>query len=139
MGFLKTTSIVVLLLAILAGVYRYVARMPGKNGLGFNTLAEEAVRPGVSLEGKNIIITGGHSGIGIPTVEVLAKYGPSLWMLARPGEGMRRCESIAANVRKQTQNEKIYCEELDLSSMRSVKEFAKNWKKKRRSSCAYFD
>jgi len=129
MGFFKTASIVVLLLAIVVGVFVWYIRLPGKNGLGYTTLAEEAVRSGVILEGKNIIVTGGHSGIGIPTVEVLSKYNPSIWMLARP-ESMKKCESLVVNFRLQSRNEKIYCEEMDLSSMKSVKKFVENWKKK---------
>jgi len=112
------------------GFLYWFIRLPGPNGLGFTTTALEASRAAHKLKGKNIIITGGHSGIGMPTVEALARFpNPNIWLLARPGNnGISRCEKFAAAVRITSNNPNIQCEEMDFASFDSVKSFAMRWK-----------
>jgi NAD(P)-dependent dehydrogenase (short-subunit alcohol dehydrogenase family) len=129
MGLLRKIGIIVVLfIALIIGLYYWI-RMPGPNGLGFLTTAKEAVIQGHKLAGKNILITGGHSGIGITTVEALAIYKPNIWILVRKANnGMERCLQFAAEVQVQSGNTGIYCEEIDLAEMDSVVEFVKRWK-----------
>jgi len=132
MIYLRRLSIFVLLVSVVIGVGFWYFRLPYANGLGFYTTARQAVRAGNNLSGKNIIITGGHSGIGVANVEALAPYKPNMWLLARPGDGMSRCENFAAAVRIQSNNPNIYCEEMDLGEFDTIVRFAERWKKENR-------
>ena len=49
---------------------------------GFETTALEVVE-GVDLSGKRAIVTGGASGIGIPTAEALVKAGAEVTLAVR--------------------------------------------------------
>jgi len=129
MVFLKSLGYIILFISIAIGIGCWYVRLPQKNGLGWLTTADEAILKGAKLNGKNIIVTGGSTGIGLPTVSALAKFKTSIWLPTRP-ESMERCEKISEEIRKETNNPNIFCEEMDLSSLRSVKGFAEKWKKK---------
>ena len=49
---------------------------------GFRTTAE-GIAAGIDLRGKKIVITGGHSGIGLETTRVLANAGAAVTVGAR--------------------------------------------------------
>lgn len=91
--------------------------------LGFYSTAEEvrmlSLRQGANLDGKNIIVTGGHGGIGLETVRQLANWKTNIWVLAR-NSSIARCEEAIDAVKKQTGNNNIHCDVLDLSSLSSV-------------------
>jgi NADP-dependent 3-hydroxy acid dehydrogenase YdfG len=55
---------------------------PLKSGFGPQTTAEEIVS-GLDLRGKVIVVTGGHSGIGLETTRVLSNAGASIIVGAR--------------------------------------------------------
>ena len=55
---------------------------PLKSGFGPQTTAEEIVS-GLELSGKVIVVTGGHSGIGLETTRVLSNAGASSVICAR--------------------------------------------------------
>lgn len=55
---------------------------PLESGLGPGTIAEE-VAAGADLSGKVVVITGGHSGIGLETTRVLSDTGASIIVGAR--------------------------------------------------------
>jgi len=117
----------VLFIAITIGLIHVYLQIPGPNGLGYRTEAEEAVPPNINLKGKNAIVTGGYSGIGIETVRVLALRGANVWI---PTRDLKRCKEVVSDLKKRTKNSEIYCEEMDLSSLASVRNFAENWNKK---------
>lgn len=60
-------------------------RSPGKNGFGYGSTAEQ-VTQGVSLNGKNILVTGCNSGLGLETARVLALRGARILGTARTAE-----------------------------------------------------
>src|ERR1700749_212135 len=73
------------------------------------------------LTGKTFIVTGGNSGIGLVTVEQLAKQGAHVVLACRrPAEGERARSEIAARGAKGT----VEVATLDLSSLASVRAFA---------------
>ncbi len=57
----------------------------GSNGFGYNSTAED-VTAGISLEGKNILVTGCNSGLGQETIRVLALRGARIIGTARTKE-----------------------------------------------------
>jgi NAD(P)-dependent dehydrogenase (short-subunit alcohol dehydrogenase family) len=73
----------------------------------------------VRTECSWLILVGGHGGIGLETVLQLAKWKTQIWALARKSS-LERCEEAMAGVRKETGNPNVFCDVLDLSSLRSV-------------------
>lgn len=57
----------------------------GANGFGYGSTAEE-VTHGLDLRGRNILVTGGNSGIGLETVRVLAQRGARVIATGRSRE-----------------------------------------------------
>jgi len=124
-------TLVVFLVAVGIGSYISFKRLPGENGLGFFTTADEAIRTGVNLEGKNILITGGYRGIGFSTTETLAKYRANIYLPARRNS-LVECQQIATKISLTSSNPNIFCEEMDLSSFRSIKAYTESWKQEHR-------
>jgi NAD(P)-dependent dehydrogenase (short-subunit alcohol dehydrogenase family) len=75
----------------------------------------EQVMSGIQLEGKVVIITGGHSGIGLETTKALAKAGATVIVGAH---------SIAKGKEALAGIEKVKVFELDLANPVSVDNFA---------------
>src|SRR6478752_6960743 len=57
----------------------------GKSGFGYGTTAE-VVTEGVALKGKQFLVTGSTSGIGLETVRVLAQRGARVFATGRSKE-----------------------------------------------------
>ena len=87
--------------------------------LGSRTTAEEALR-GTSLKGKTAIVTGANSGIGVETARVLAKAGAKVIMAVRT---VSAGEEVAHRIRQET-GAQIEVKKLDLTDLKSVREFA---------------
>ena len=83
---------------------------------GFHTTADEAVA-GIDLSGKRAVVTGGASGIGIPTARALATAGGDVTLAVRnPATAQAFAAEIGADVRR-----------LDLADLASVEAFARDW------------
>lgn len=88
-------------------------------GSGFNaTSTASDVIKGISLQGKTVIITGGHAGIGLETTKVLAAAGATVIVPARDTEKAKRNLEGVANVE---------LEEMDLIDPQSVDAFAQRF------------
>ncbi len=86
---------------------------------GFHTTAEKAVR-GIDLAGKQIVLTGASSGIGIETAKALGRAGANLVLGVRDvAKGRAAADSISDDVASD-----MRVEELDLRDPRSVVKFA---------------
>ncbi|XXT22733.1 SDR family NAD(P)-dependent oxidoreductase [Sorangium sp. So ce429] len=88
-------------------------------GSGFSaaSTADDVLR-GIDLSGKNVIVTGGHAGLGLETTRALAKAGASVTVGARdPG----RAASAVAGI------ERVDVSQLDLIDPRSIDGFAERW------------
>lgn len=89
---------------------------------GAYTTAREAAA-GHDLTGKTVIVTGAATGIGIETARALAEQGADVVIAARKPElAQAAVDDIA-----RTAKGKVSWEMLDLSSLASVREFAKRW------------
>jgi NAD(P)-dependent dehydrogenase (short-subunit alcohol dehydrogenase family) len=91
---------------------------------GYRTTALEVV-DGISLVGKNAIVTGGYSGIGLETARALASAGASVTIACRD---LPRAIATAAELTAAVGREPIEAMELDLSSQASVAAFAEQYR-----------
>lgn len=73
------------------------------------------------MSGKTVIITGCTSGIGRETAKDLAKRGAKLIMACRNVEAANK---LKEEIVKTTNNDNVHVRKLDLSSLKSVREFA---------------
>lgn len=88
-------------------------------GTGFTASSTASeVLAGINLSGKNIIITGGHSGLGLEATRVLSKAGASVTV------GSRYPERAAASLKG---IERVEISQLDLMDPLSIKSFAARW------------
>ncbi len=61
---------------------------PLPSGFTAASTAEDVLR-GVDLTGKNVIVTGGHTGLGLATTRALAQAGASVTVASRDVERAR--------------------------------------------------
>jgi NAD(P)-dependent dehydrogenase (short-subunit alcohol dehydrogenase family) len=90
---------------------------------GFESTADDVIR-GVDLTGKQAIVTGATSGLGMETARALAAAGAEVVL------GVRRLDAgqtVAEELRKSTGNDAIEAAPLDLSDLTSVSAFARAW------------
>ncbi|XP_044734737.1 retinol dehydrogenase 11-like [Chrysoperla carnea] len=74
------------------------------------------------MNGKVVIITGGNSGIGKATAMDLAARGAKVILACR---NLKTAEKTKEEIIKRTKNSNIIVKQLDLESLRSVREFSK--------------
>jgi len=79
------------------------------------------------LRGQVVIVTGSNTGIGKETAKVLAGMGATV-ILANRDEA--RTRPVLDQIKKETKNENVEFIRLDLSDLKSVKEFADNFKRR---------
>jgi NAD(P)-dependent dehydrogenase (short-subunit alcohol dehydrogenase family) len=91
-------------------------------GFGFESTAAEAIG-GVDLTGRQAIVTGGASGIGVETARVLAAAGAEVTIPARDlAAGKRVAEQILAST-----GAKVHVAHLDLADQGSIRRFVADW------------
>ena len=73
------------------------------------------------LDGKTVIITGGNTGIGKETAIDLASRGAKVIIGCRSKE---RGEKALIDIKKESRSENVYLKMIDLSSFKSVRNFA---------------
>ncbi|MFN8596504.1 MAG: SDR family NAD(P)-dependent oxidoreductase [Anaerolineae bacterium] len=94
---------------------------PSYTNLGYHVrraLMWDATDLDVDLGGKVIAITGANSGIGFAAARALAQRGATVYVLARSFE---RGEEARRQLIVTTRNPHIYFEQIDLSSLASVR------------------
>ena len=94
-------------------------QQPIQSGFGETSTALEVIA-GVDLHGKTIIVTGGHSGIGLETTRILSEAGATIIVGARDVAKAKQIVSAIKNVR---------VIELDLSEPASVNKFSNEYLK----------
>ena len=76
------------------------------------------------MTGKVVIITGGNSGIGKCTAIDLARRGAKVYIASEVS--VTNGEAAAKEIQLESGNSSVYFRRLDLTSMKSVKEFAQD-------------
>ncbi|CAN4116940.1 unnamed protein product [Withania somnifera] len=103
---------------------RTITGRPGPSGFGSYTTAEQ-VTHGIDGSNLTVIITGGASGIGLETARVLAMRNVHVIIAER---NMEAANEAKQHILKDNKAAHVDVEKLDLSSIRSVKAFADNFK-----------
>ncbi|KAH8593451.1 hypothetical protein B0O99DRAFT_596319 [Bisporella sp. PMI_857] len=79
------------------------------------------------MHGKVVMLTGGTSGIGATVALELATRGAQLVLLTHQPPSDYFIAQYIEDLREKTGNELIYAEQVDLSSLYSVRQFATKW------------
>ena len=91
---------------------------PVGSGFGAKTPALDTLE-GIDLSGKNAIVTGGYSGIGIETVRALASVGATVTVPARrPDAAAKALGEVSGDIEVAS---------MDLADLSSVKAFASDY------------
>lgn len=96
---------------------RNTIQAPINLGYGFSTTAKEVIG-NINLQGKVAIVTGGYSGIGLETANVLAKAGATVIVSARSIEKAKKAVKGIQNIELET---------LNLMDPTSIDSFAKRF------------
>ena len=88
-----------------------------------SSTAEEVLQD-IDLTGKNIIVTGATSGIGIETARALALRGAQVTITARD---LAKAEPTLADIQHSSGNAQVEAMELELSQPDSIRSFAESW------------
>ena len=79
---------------------------------------------GLSLAGKNAIVTGGASGLGLQTSRALAQAGASVTLAVR---NAAQGDAAAAAICAQWPSAQVKVAQLDLADLASVRQFTHDW------------
>ncbi|KAI9836571.1 MAG: hypothetical protein M1819_001203 [Sarea resinae] len=79
------------------------------------------------MHSKVVMITGGTSGIGAAVARLLAERGAQVVLLTRHPVSDPFLVDYVDDLREITKNELIYTEQVDLSSLHSIRQFATKW------------
>ncbi len=79
---------------------------------------------GIRLDGKQAIVTGGASGLGLETSRALARAGAHVTLAVR---NRAQGEAAAAMLRAEQPNAQVQVADLDLADLASVQRFASDW------------
>jgi NAD(P)-dependent dehydrogenase (short-subunit alcohol dehydrogenase family) len=80
-----------------------------------------------NMHGKVVMITGGTSGIGASVALGLAERGAQIILLSHQSPSDIFLVDYIEDLRERTGNELIYAEQVDLSSLYSIRQFATKW------------
>ncbi|EAS35368.1 oxidoreductase [Coccidioides immitis RS] len=80
-----------------------------------------------TMHSKVIMITGGTSGVGASIVHELASRGAQIIILTQHSPSDPFVVDYIEDVRNSTNNSLVYAEQVDLSSLHSVRRFATKW------------
>ncbi|KAG5928851.1 hypothetical protein E4U42_007829 [Claviceps africana] len=80
-----------------------------------------------NLHGKVVLVTGGTSGIGAMAAQEMAGRGAQLVLLTQMPPSDPFLVEYIQDLRDRTNNQLIYAEQVDLSSLHSIRRFATKW------------
>ncbi|USW57201.1 Putative short-chain dehydrogenase/reductase SDR, NAD(P)-binding domain superfamily [Septoria linicola] len=80
-----------------------------------------------NMHGKVVLVTGGTSGVGEATVRSLATRGAQIVLLTQHALSDPFIVDFIQDLREETNNQLITAEQVDLSSLHSIRTFATKW------------
>ena len=80
-----------------------------------------------NMHGRVVLITGGTSGIGAATALELARRGAQIVLLTRQPPSDPFLVELIDDLRARSGNNLVYAEQVDLSSLHSIRQFATRW------------
>ncbi|KAF2165912.1 hypothetical protein M409DRAFT_66867 [Zasmidium cellare ATCC 36951] len=80
-----------------------------------------------NMHGKVVMVTGGTSGVGEATVRALAAGGAQIVLLTQHALSDPFIVDYIEDIRRDTDNHLITAEQVDLSSLHSIRTFATKW------------
>ncbi|CAK7333837.1 unnamed protein product [Dovyalis caffra] len=104
-------------------IFSLVTGRPGPSGFGSASTAQE-VTQGIDATNLTVLITGGASGIGLETTRVLALHKAHVIVAARNMDAANEAKQL---ILEEDENARVDVLKLDLSSLKSVTEFADNF------------
>lgn len=107
----------------MVNIFTLITGFPGQSGFGSATTAEQ-VTQGVDASNVTAIVTGGASGIGLETARVLALRNAHVIIAAR---NLKAANEAKQHILDNNNTARIDILKLDLSSITSVREFAKSF------------
>jgi NAD(P)-dependent dehydrogenase (short-subunit alcohol dehydrogenase family) len=91
---------------------------------GFESTTADIIE-GIDLSGRTAVVTGASAGLGCETARVLAAAGAHVVLAVRDADG--KGAAAAATIREQVPGASLEVAELDLTSLDSVRAFAKQF------------
>ena len=79
------------------------------------------------MHGRVVILTGGTTGVGAMVADDLARRGAQLVLLTRVPPSDPFLAEYIQDLRDKHDNQLIYAEQVDLSSLQSIRKFATKW------------
>ncbi|CAO2820540.1 unnamed protein product [Amaranthus hypochondriacus] len=107
----------------MVNLFTLITGYPGPSGFGSSSTAEQ-VTDGIDASNLTAIITGGASGIGWETARVLALRNAHVIIGAR---NLNAANEAKQRILKEVKSGRVDVLKLDLSSIKSVTEFAHNF------------
>lgn len=108
----------------IAGPLSTIATCAGGIFLLKNYFAGGVCNCKAKLDGKTVIVTGANTGIGREAALDLASKGARVILACR---NLKKAQLAAEGIQKATGNKKVFVKELDLASLKSVRNFAEEF------------
>jgi len=100
--------------------------MDNSRKFGAQSTADDVIK-GLDMTGKNVVITGGNSGIGAETALAFAKMNANVFVLCRD---FAKGEEVKNDIVSKTNNNRLEVIPLDLGSLVSIDNCIKIWVEK---------
>ena len=111
--------------SVVGGVVLWKDSLAGNTYANKDNKSKKLVKK--SYEDRVFIVTGANSGIGEAITWELARLKGKVYMACRD---MKKCEEARREIVLGTRNKYVYCRECDLASLKSIRQFAKQFLEK---------
>ncbi len=78
----------------------------------------------IDMHGKRVLVTGANVGIGKAVAAWMAAHGAEVYLLCR---NQSKADIAQQEIKQQTGNQNVFVEIIDLSSLKSSRDFLDRW------------